>query len=414
MRFVRNICSSGLRLAKEPVSVSKNYLGRPSNNLSSGLVGLANVGKSTFFQAITNSTLGNPANYPFATIEPEKSLIVVKLKILDHYQKIFKSEKAIPSTHTLYDIAGLTRNASSGEGLGNKFLADIRQVDGIFQVVRGFRDDDIIHIEENKVDPVRDLSIVNDELILKDLEFIEIGLTRVEKLLKRPTPGTNKQLLNLELETLNKIQDMLYEGCKISNHEWTDEEIEIINSHNFLTAKPTVYLLNVNEHDYGHQTNEFLLSVQDWINENCPQDKLVLFSAQYETKLNELKNDDPESLSEYVDVVGNGQPSAIPTIVDNMREALHLISFYTCGPKEARQWTVRQGSTAPEAAGVIHTDLQKTFISSLVYKWQDLQALQEFSEQSLKSSGKQYKQGKKYQVEDGDVLIVKAAGGKAR
>ncbi|KAK6458478.1 P-loop containing nucleoside triphosphate hydrolase protein [Scheffersomyces xylosifermentans] len=398
--FIRNFALSAHRLAKkaDPMAEIKNYLGRPSNNLSSGLVGLANVGKSTFFQAITKSTLGNPANYPFATIEPEKSLVVVPSEKLDHYQKLFGSEKKVPSNLTIWDIAGLTRNASSGSGLGNKFLADIRQVDGIFQVVRGFRDDDIVHIEDNKVDPVRDLMIVNDELILKDLEFIEMGIEKVTKLFKRP--NANKAEIEQELSVLERIQEMLYEGNKVINESWNSEEIEIINGYNLLTAKPTVYLLNVNEQDYLNQTNEFLPQVEEWISQNSPQDLLAIFSAQYETQLNELNQ-----------IEG----SAIPQIVDKMRAALHLVSFYTCGPKEAHQWTLREGSTAPEAAGVIHTDLQKTFISALVYKWSDLKDEQPpFNEAQLKSSGKQHRHGKKYVVEDGDVINVKAAGGKTR
>lgn len=392
----RRFTTSVLTLAKQQ-PVTRIFLGRPSNNLSSGLVGLANVGKSTFFQAITKSTLGNPANYPFATIEPEKSLVSLKLDQLDHYTKIFKSEKSIPSSHTIYDIAGLTRNASSGEGLGNVFLNDIRQVDGIFQIVRGFVDDEIIHIEENKVDPIRDLVIVNDELILKDLEFVEVGLSKVEKEAKRQLH--NKQLIKLEKETLESIQDLLYEGIKINNYPWSKEQIDIINTYNFLTAKPTVFLLNVNEDDFKNQQNEFLKDVKSWITENCPNDKLVLFSAAWETKL-------LEGTEEGI--------SAIPTIVNSMKSALNLISFYTCGPKEARQWTVRNVSTAPEAAGVIHTDLQKTFISATVYKWDDLKNANEFDEAKMKSAGKQFRHGKSYIVEDGDVLLVKAAGGKTR
>lgn len=392
---------------KRFLSTARNYLGRPSNNLSLGLVGLANVGKSTFFQAITRSELGNPANYPFATIEPEKSLIIVELEKLNHYTKYFNSEKKIPSTQVIYDIAGLTRNASSGEGMGNKFLGDIRQVDGIFQIVRGFKDDEIIHIENN-VDPVRDLVIVNDELILKDLEFIDTALDQVKKLVKKP--GVNKQHVEFEIATLDKLQDLLYEGRKVSSIDWNEEEVEIINPLNLLTAKPTVYLLNVNETDYGNGRNEFLERVNEWITENCQYDKVILFSALYETRLNELRNTD-----EYADFVKEtGRDTAIPAIVDAMRDALHLVSFYTCGPKEARQWSVRYGSTAPEAAGVIHTDLQKTFISALVYKWNDLKKEKVFNEAALKSAGKQQRQGKKYLVEDGDVMIVKAAGGKVR
>lgn len=391
-------------LAKKTTEAAKHkYLGRPSNKLTLGVVGLANVGKSTFFQAITRSTLGNPANYPFATIEPEESQVVVESAKLDHLSQLYQSQKQVPTSLTIFDIAGLTRNASSGAGLGNKFLSDIRQVDGLFQVVRGFRDEEIIHIENN-VDPVRDLVIVTDELILKDLEFVESGIENTERKLKKP--HSDKAALTLEIQTLQKILDFLYDGKKIVAFEWTDEEIEIINSYNFLTAKPSVVLLNVNEADYVSGANEFAGAVTEWISENCPNDKLVLFSAQHETQLNEARE------------AGKTAPSAkscMPAIVDAMREALHLISFYTCGPKEARQWSVREGLFAPEAAGVIHTDLQKTFVSAQVYKYVDLEKeTLPLNEAALKSKGKQYRGGKTYVVEDGDVLLIKAAGGHSR
>lgn len=380
--------------------VLPKYLGRISNNLSLGVVGLANVGKSTFFQAITQTTLGNPGNYPFATIEPEKSQIVVDSPTLAYLAKLYKSNKKIPTNLTIYDIAGLTRNASTGAGLGNKFLGDIRQVDGIFHIVRGFRDDEIIHIEDNKVDPIRDLEIVNDELILKDLEIIEVGIEKLNKNLKKP--GVNVAEVKFELEVLDKLSNLLYDGKKITTEEWEDLEIDVINSYNLLTAKPTVILLNVNEQDFLSQSNEFLSGIQQWIADNCPQDKLMLFSAQHETRI--LEEQDTAS-------------SAIPEIVNEMRNALHLISFYTCGPKEARQWTVRKGSTAPEAAGIIHTDLQKTFISAQVYKYEDLMQEDEeagINESNLRTKGKQYKYGKNYIVEDGDVILFKAGGAKKR
>lgn len=251
---IRRLTTTALRLAKQsPPTASTKYLGRPSNNLSAGLVGLANVGKSTFFQAITKSSLGNPANYPYATIEPEKSIVQVPSRKLDHYQRIYKSQKKVPTNLTVWDIAGLTRNSSSGAGLGNKFLNDIRQVDGILQIIRGFMDDEIIHIEENKVDPVRDLVIVNDELILKDLEFIEVEMEKSTKNLKKP--NQTHEARNLEL--LEKLSDCLYNGVKVINGVWTDEEIDYINGLNLLTAKPTVYLLNVSKSDYIAGTNQF-------------------------------------------------------------------------------------------------------------------------------------------------------------
>ncbi|KAI3405094.2 hypothetical protein KGF56_002050 [Candida oxycetoniae] len=399
----------------------KKRLGRPSNNLSTGLVGLANVGKSTFFQALTKSTLGNPANYPFATIEPEKALIKAPLsRQLSHYMKIFRSNRSIPTNHTIWDIAGLTRNAHSGSGLGNKFLSDIRQVDGILQVVRGFVDDDITHVEESGVDPVRDMILVNDELILKDLEIIESHLEKMRKMKKKPNGGGGGGGASAtgrgeeEMSVLEKLSDVLYDGKKIisysnGNGEWSDDEIDIINGLNLLTAKPTVYLLNVSEDDYCSGTNQYYQQVSNWILENCPGDKLIMFSAQHERRLNELQD---EELEKYKTIYPRG--SVISQVVEEIKTVLNLISFYTCGPLEARQWSLRRGSLAPEAAGLIHSDLQKTFINAIVYKWDDLVDVDEFDEGKLKTSGKQHKQGKKYLVEDGDVLVIKAASGKAR
>lgn len=409
---IRQFTTTAIKSAKPKrasSTVIPKYLGRPSNNLSAGLVGLANVGKSTFFQALTKSKLGNPANYPFATIEPSQALAKVTSDKLDHYQKIFGSSKQVSSSLTIWDIAGLTRRASEGEGLGNQFLNDIRQVDGIYQVVRGFLDDEITHIE-NSVDPVRDLLIVSDELILKDVEIVDKEIENCKKLERRP--GVNKISMNMMYDVLNRLSEHLWNGQKVSNmdiNEFSDEEIAFINTLNLLTAKPTVYLLNVNEEDYASGTNQFLSAVQEWITENSKSDEVLLVSAKHETTLTELEGDE---LEEYVKLIG--KDSAISEVVSEMRKVLHLISFYTCGDIEARQWTLREGSTAPEAAGLIHTDLQKNFINALAYKWDDLSKLDKFDEAKLKSAGKQYRHGKDYMVEDGDVLVIKAVGGKTR
>lgn len=408
---IRHFSAAIRSLARKSTDVTKQkHLGRLSNNLLSGVVGLANVGKSTFFQAITKSTLGNPANYPFATIDPEQSQVVVESEKLNHLQKLYGSIKKVPTSLTIYDIAGLTRNAASGAGLGNKFLADIRQVDGIFHVVRAFRDDEITHIETS-VDPVRDMTIVTDELILKDLDYIETAVEKAQKTMKKP--HVDKAAVQFELDTLDKILEVLYSGRKVAAEDWSDKEIDIINPLNLLTAKPTVVLLNVNEQDYAANENEFKGAVENWIETNSPSDQLVLFLANFETQINALR-EEPAQLQEYLAQFKN-TASAMAGIVDSMRLALHLILFYTCGPKEAHQWTIREGLTAPEAAGAIHTDLQKTFISAQVYKWEDL--LKEeapLDEAKMKSKGKQLRCGKTYVVEDGDVLVVKAGGGKSR
>lgn len=386
MRFLRHF-STDFNLYK--------ILSRNSNNLSSGVVGLANVGKSTFFQAITKTRLGNPANYPFATIEPEESRIVVESPKLDKLQSIYKSKKKIPTTLKIFDIAGLTRNASNGEGLGNKFLNDIKQVDGIFQMVRGFKDDEIIHIENN-VDPVRDLVIVMDELILKDLEFIENGIDRLSKNLKKP--GQQKDLVEKELKLLNEMSDLLYDGKKLTNFKFKDiESIEMIKKYNFLTIKPTIYLLNVNEQDYLNDTNEFKADIEQWLGENCPNDKLMLVCAKYENDL--IDSED-------------GGVSKLPSIVQEMRNSLNLISYFTCGEQEAREWTIKKGTTAVDAAGLIHNDLKSSFILAQVYKYQDIEKFSEINESELKSKGIQHRYGKNHVVEDGDIILFKSGKGK--
>lgn len=382
---------------------TKVLFGRPSNNLTSGIVGLANVGKSTFFQAITKSNLGNPANYPFATIEPEEARVLVPSPKLDHLASLYESKKTLPSILKIFDIAGLVKGASNNKGLGNAFLNDIRQVDGIFQVVRAFRDIDITHIEGG-VDPVRDLVIVQDELILKDMEFIENLLEKINTQLthKGNKPINDIERMKLEKITLEKAYDVLMDGQRIFNFpNWKDDEIKALNTFNLLTAKPMVILVNVNPHDYLNNSNEFLKDINLWVEEFSSTSKVILFSADYETKLN-----NGEEL--------NGE-SILPEIINEMRNALNLISFYTCGPLEARQWTIRSETLCPKAAGVIHTDFEKTFINADLIKFKDLEFLKPpFDEKKLKSKGLIQRVGKTYIVEDGDILHFKAAIAKKR
>ncbi|SCU92048.1 LAFA_0F07624g1_1 [Lachancea sp. 'fantastica'] len=399
-------------------------LGRPSNNLTSGIVGLANVGKSTFFQAITNSTLGNPANYPFATIEPEEAKVIVPSKRLNHLQKLYESSKIVPATLTIYDIAGLTRGASKGDGLGNKFLNDIRHVDGIFQVVRGFDQEEITHIE-GSVDPTRDLSIVQDELVLKDLEFLE-GIR--EKLGRKMTKTARNSVefknMDTEIKLLDALEEHMYEGKKIAHYpqSWSQEQADILNKHNFLTAKPTIVLLNVSPKDYLLQKNKYKRDVEEWIATNSPGDKLLLFSADFETEYNRFsESKDQKGLEKYCRSVVTESSnelqfqSCLPELIVEMRKSLGLISFFTCGPVEARQWTLREGSLAPQAAGVIHTDLEKTFISASITKYADLQKMESpIKESQLKALALVKRGGKQYVMEDGDIVLFKAAKGDSR
>lgn len=392
--------SHSIRLNKSKTNELNVYkiLSRNSNSLSLGVVGLANVGKSTFFQAITKTKLGNPANYPFATIDPQESKIVVESERLDNLYRIYNSKKKIPTTLKIFDIAGLTRNASSGEGLGNKFLNDIRQVDGIFQMVRGFEDEEIIHTEKG-VDPIRDLVIVMDELILKDLEFIESGIEKLERQLKKPNQMKDK--MQKELALLQDLQDLLYEGKKLANYNFKDlESVEMVRKYNFLTIKPTIYLLNVNESDYFKNENKYKAEVEKWLEQNCPNDKLMLVSARYENELlDECDANKPTT-------------SKLNAIITEMRRSLNLISYFTCGKQEVREWTVKAGTNALDAAGIIHNDLKASFIMAQVYKYSEVSKFDGINEAELKSKGMQYKYGKSHEVEDGDIILFKSAKGR--
>lgn len=373
--------------------------GRPSNNLTSGIVGLANVGKSTFFQAITRSHLGNPANYPFATIKPEEARVLVPNPKLDHLVKLYQSKREVSAILKIFDIAGLVRGASDNKGLGNAFLADIRAVDGIFQVVRTFQDPDITHIE-GSVDPIRDMTIIQDELLLKDMEFIENAQERIEKQLKNRGGRTPQQRVDLDLEqkTLDKAYEIIIGGQRICNADnWTDDEVEILNNLNLLSTKPSVYLANMSEEEYLKRDYK-LQDLQDWVKEFAPGSPVIAFSASYESK---LADEAPETVSET---------SALPEIIRSMRRALRLISYFTCGPLECREWTVREHTLAPQAAGVIHTDFERTFINAEMIKYQDVAELSPpFDEKVLRTKGKVHRVGKNYEVEDNDMLTFKSA-----
>lgn len=382
-------------------------LGRPGNNLKSGIVGLANVGKSTFFQAITKSPLGNPANYPFATIEPEEARVIVPSPRFDKLCEIYKPKSEVPAFMTLYDIAGLTKGAHAGEGLGNNFLANIRAVDAIFQVVRSFEDSDIIHIND-EVNPYNDLEIIHDELRLKDIEFATKHLEGIEKITKRGGQSLEVKQKKEEAELVKKIIQLLEDGHRIANEKWTQKEVEVINSMLLLTAKPCIYLINLSERDYVRKKNKHLLKIKEWVDAKSPGDLIIPISVSLEEKLAGMGSD--EERADYCKEIG--AQSALPKIITTMRQKLDLISFFTAGADEVREWTIRRYYTAPQAAGTIHTDLERTFILALVTKYDDL--IEYGDEASVKSAGKLLTKGKDYLVEDGDILYVKAAEGKAR
>jgi len=391
---------------KKAVKEEKILLGRPGNSLKSGIVGLANVGKSTFFQALTKCSLGNPANFPYATIDPEEARVIVPDERFDDLVQRYKPKSQVPANLTVYDIAGLTRGASTGAGLGNAFLSHIRAVDAIFMVVRCFDDAEIIHVEGD-VDPIRDLDIISEELRIKDIEFVEKAHENLVKQTRRGGQSLEMKKLKEEQATVEKILEMLKEGKDVRKGNWAPKEVEVINPLFLLSAKPVVFLINLSEKDYIRQKNKYLPKIAEWVKEHATGDPIIPISVSFEERLTRFETE-AEADEECKKI---GTKSALPKIVITMRKALNLGSFFTTGTDEVRQWTLRNGTKAPQAAGVIHGDFEKTFIQIIVYNYNVLK--EEGDEAAVKAKGKVMTKGKEYIVEDGDIVLIKAGVAKA-
>lgn len=390
---------------KKAVQQEKILLGRPGNNLKSGIVGLANVGKSTLFQAITKCNLGNPANFPYATIDPEEARVIVPDERYDWLCEKFQPKSRVPANLTVYDIAGLTRGASTGAGLGNAFLSHIRAVDAIFQVVRCFDDAEIIHVEGD-VNPTRDLDIIAEELRLKDIEFVEKALEAQKKITRQGGQSLEQKKAREVEATIEKILQWLKDGKDIRHGDWSPKEVEVINPLFLLSAKPVVFLVNLSEKDYIRKKNKHLPAVAAWCKEHAPGDPIIPISVSFEERLTGFETD--AEVAEECKTVGG--ESALPKVIIQMRKVLNLGSFFTVGADEVRQWTIRNGTKAPQAAGVIHGDFEKTFIQAIVYKFETLKELGDEAE--VKAKGKIMTKGKDYVVEDGDILHFKAGAAK--
>ncbi|CAG8650079.1 4030_t:CDS:2, partial [Acaulospora morrowiae] len=388
---------------KKVVQEERVLLGRPGKNLKIGVVGLPNVGKSTFFNAITNSAAA-AENYPFCTIDPEESRVAVPDSRFDWLCDLYQPASRVPAYLTVIDIAGLVKGASNGEGLGNNFLSHIRAVDAIFHVVRAFSEKDVIHVE-GELDPVRDLEIIHRELRLKDIEFLSKKVEDLEKVTARVGKGGSSadKAKKEELEITQKVLDLVKEDNKdVRAGHWNNKEIAVINTLQLLTAKPVIYLVNLSEKDYIRKKNKWLAKIKTWIDENNPGDLLIPISASLEYRLSLLPaNEEKESLCKELET-----QSALPRIIVAGYQALQLIYFFTCGPDEVKAWTIRKNTKGPQAAGVIHTDFEKSYILAEVMKFDDLKELG--SENAVKAAGKYSRKGKEYVVEDGDIIDFRA------
>ena len=359
--------------------------------LKAGIVGLPNVGKSTLFNTVVANAKATAANFPFCTIEPNVGVVAVPDERLDVLAEISKSEKIVPTRIEFVDIAGLVKGASQGEGLGNQFLANIREVDAIIHVVRCFENDDIIHVS-GSIDPVRDMDIINLELSLADLAQVEKKVQRLTKQAKKDPEAAE------ELAILEKILPTLNEGQPARLVELTEDEEAIIKPLGLLTSKPVIYATNVSDEDLA-EGNEWVEQVKAKAAEENA--KVVVISAQVESELIELPEEDKAEFLESLGVTEGGLQSLIRATYD----LLGLRTYLTTGETETRAWTIIAGMTAPQAAGVIHTDFEKGFIRAETVSYQDL--VDCGSMNAAKEKGLMRLEGKEYIVKEGDVMLFR-------
>lgn len=358
-------------------------------SLTAGIVGLPNVGKSTLFNAITNQKI-LAENYPFATIEPNVGVVTVPDERMEKLRGMYNPDRFIPTAYEFTDIAGLVKGASKGEGLGNKFLSHIREVDAIVEVVRCFDDGKIIHVE-GEIDPIRDIETINLELAIADLDVIN---NRLERVSKKARTTKNKDDI-LEVEILEKCKAALLENKPIRQLDLTEDAKKVIKSYSFLTQKPIIYLANIKEEELGNPDNQYVKEVREYASrENA---KVVSLCAKVEEELSELTKEDKEEMLEGLGLDGSG----LDKLITATYEILGLATYFTVGKDEVRAWTFRKGMNAKQCAGIIHTDFEKGFIRAEVISYQDL--IDCGSELKVKEAGRARLEGKEYLMQDGDI-----------
>mmetsp|Transcript_114901 Transcript_114901/g.297810 ORF Transcript_114901/g.297810 Transcript_114901/m.297810 type:complete len:404 (+) Transcript_114901:68-1279(+) len=378
-------------------------LGRFSKNLKVGLVGLPNVGKSTLYNSLSKSHHSEAANFPFCTIDPSETRAFMPDERFNWLVEQHKPKSEVQPFLTVVDIAGLIKGASKGEGLGNAFLSHIKSVDGIIHVMRAFEDDDVIHAEDT-VDPVRDINTISSELRIKDIDFVQ-GV--IEQHMKKKTAEAtktpqSKKRWEENLASYEKILKFMEDGKDVRNGMdiWTNQDIDVLNELMLLTAKPVLFAVNMNLHDYKRKKNKFLKPIFEWVQANAPGATIIPYCGAMEDELVDLDGPGTEAKLKELEVT-----SALPKMINTAFKMVNLALFYTAGPDEVRAWIIRRGYKAPQAAGVIHTDFERGFICAEVMAFDELK--EKGSESAMKAAGRYRQEGKTYEVQDGDVIFFK-------